>query len=66
MLVYLDFKHNSLHVGFCLYQSIDLESWVWKMDGGSLTERGGGGVQIVGDDIATGWVMGYGSQHCQT
>ena len=25
-------------------------------------ERGGVGVQIVGDDIATGWVMGYGSQ----
>ena len=32
------------------------------MHGRSLTERGGVGVQIVGDDIATGWVMGYGSQ----
>ena len=30
LLVYLDFKHNSLHAGFCLYQCIDLESWVWK------------------------------------
>ena len=31
-----------------------------RMDGESLTE--GGGVQIVGDDITTGWIMVYGSQ----
>ena len=30
------------------------------MDGG--VSDGGGGVQIVGDDITTGWIMGYGSQ----